>query len=174
MQHFCLLLQGSQVAGARHVHAGGAAPIVDIQGGGVIGHAGAQNRDVARGSHGGLESGRGVGHDQVHAAGDKVVYDGGAGVGVAGGVLHVKGYFVAQFFLQRVLEALGGGVQRHVLHQLTDADAVGVFRQSGCAHTERQNEDKDHSGCFFHKWFPPVVFFFYQKDGPSHPEEPSQ
>jgi hypothetical protein len=45
-----------------------------------------------------------------------------------------------------------------VLHQLANADAVGVFRHSGCAQAKRQNEGKDHSGCFFHKWF--LLSFF--------------
>ena len=74
---------------------------------------------------------------------------------------------VAESFGQRILEALRGGVERDVLHELADADGInfafrrggrgsGLFggRSSRCAsaggegeyHRQRKKKDK----CFFH------------------------
>ena len=107
-------------------------PVVDLQGGGVVGDGGAQDGDVRRGGVGRLKGSGGVGQDQIHVLRQKAVNDGGAVGGVAGGValgeFHIG---LAQFFHQRVLKALGGGVQRGMLILLTDADEIGLAIAGG-------------------------------------------
>ena len=85
----------------------------------------------AGGGLGCLQGGGAVGHDQVYAGRDEAVADGGAGRGIVLGVLQVKSDGVAQLLGQRILEALGGGVQRLVLHQLADADGIALGRGGG-------------------------------------------
>ena len=87
VQHLGLILQRCQVGGAGNVAAGGAVEVLDAQRHAVLGDGGAQNGNVGGGSHGSLEGGGGVGHNQVNALGDKAVGNGGAGVGIAGSVL---------------------------------------------------------------------------------------
>ena len=148
LDHGRLLIQRRQVGGAGDIEARRPTPAVDVQRGGVVGHGRAQNRDVAGGRHGGLQRGRGVGHDQVHAVGHEGVDDGRTGVGIAGGVLHVKADGVAQLLGQRVLEALGGGVQRLVLHQLADAHGVGLLGNGG--HAQAQHGGDHYGKQFLH------------------------
>ena len=77
-----------------------------------------------------LQSGGGVGHDQVHAGGNEAVGDGGAGSGVALCVLEVELHVVAELCGQSVLKALRCSVQSGVLHQLADADGVACRREA--------------------------------------------
>ena len=74
---------------------------------------------------GGGQGGGGVGHDQVHALGNKAVDDRAAVVGLAGGVLVFKLHLAGEGFIQSVDKTLGCSVQRGVLHQLADADLIG-------------------------------------------------
>ena len=119
--------------GAGDIAAHSARPVLDGEGGGVVGDRSAQNGDITGGRRGGLEGIGGVGQDQVHIFGDEAVHD-GAAVGVlAAGVLLLEGDRVAQRLGDRVLEALGGGVQRVVGHLLADADHIGLFTAGAVA-----------------------------------------
>src|SRR5699024_10965254 len=63
------------------------------------------------------------------AAGNKAVDDGGAGVGIALGVLFVESdAILTEGLHQSILEALGGGVQRLVGLLLTDTDGISTGR----------------------------------------------
>ncbi len=66
------------------------------------------------------------GHDEVHALGDEPVDDGRAVGLFAAGVALLVGHGVAKYLGQRVLEALGRGVERDVGHLLADADNIGL------------------------------------------------
>ena len=131
VQHLSLLVQGRQIGGAGDVVASGAGKAVNAQSHAVLGDGGAQNGNGAGAGGSGLESGGAVGHDQVHALGDKVVGNGGAVGGIAGGVLGVDGDTVAQQFRQGVLKALGGGVQGLVLDLLDNTHGVGLAAGGG-------------------------------------------
>jgi len=123
--HIGLLAQVSQIGGAGDVAAYGAVEIVKIQGHAVSGDGGAQNGNVGSRGSGGGRGGGGVGHDQVHALGNKAVDDRAAVVGLAGGVLVFKLHLAGEGFIQSVNKTLGCSVQRGVLHQLADADLIG-------------------------------------------------
>ena len=119
------LLRSARSDGAGDVAAYGAGEIVNIQRHAVSGDGGAENGDVGSRGGRGLQRGGGVRHDEVHALGDKAVDDGGAVVGIAGGVLLSNSTWPGERLVQRVNKALRRGVQRGVLHELADADGVG-------------------------------------------------
>ena len=109
------------------LRAGGAGPVVDVQGGAVVGDGGAQNGNVGGGGGGSLQRGGGVGQDQIHIVGHEAVDDGGAVGGIAGGVLLIKGHLRRPAVSVRAsLKPWVAGVQSVVLHQLADADGVGL------------------------------------------------
>ena len=164
VEHLGLLVQGGQVGGAGDVAPHGAAPVLQLQGGGVVGDGGAQNGDVRGGGVGGLEGSGGVGQDQIHVLRQEAVDDGGAVGGVAGGVALLEGHAVlAQLLHQGVLEALGGGVQGGVLVLLADAHGVlapgglalgafglgglGIFRAGAGAGRQGQCHDRRQQQC---------------------------
>ena len=94
------------------------------QGHAVLGDGGAQHGDGVGGGGGGLEGRGGVGHNQVHAVGHKAVDDGGAGGGIAGGVLILNVHLTGKLLVEGVDEALGGVVQGGVGGQLANAHHV--------------------------------------------------
>ena len=78
-----------------------------------------------------LQSRGSVRHDEIHAAGNKTVYDGGAVCRLAGGVLRVKVDLAAvclNQLLQLILKALRSRIQCLVLNQLNDAYLVAASR----------------------------------------------
>ena len=127
LDHGRLLVQGGQVGGAGDIAPHGARPVIQLQGGGVVGDRGAQDGDLPGGRGGRLEGIGGVGQDQVHPLGQKAVDD-GAAVGVlAGGVLLPEAHSpLAQDVVERVLEALGGLDQRVVGRLLADAHHIAL------------------------------------------------
>lgn len=68
---------------------------------------------------------------QVNIIRNKAIDDGAAGVGIALGVLFLKGDGIAELLGQGILKPLGCSVQSNVLHQLADADLVGLAVSSG-------------------------------------------
>ena len=122
--HGSLLFQIGQVGGAGDVAAHSAGEVIHVQRHAVSGDGGAQNGDIAGGGGRGGQRGSGVGHDQIHAVRHEAVDDGGAVDGIAGGVLFHDLHLTGQRLVQRVDKALGGGIQRIVLHQLADADGI--------------------------------------------------
>ena len=132
LDHGCLLVQRCQIGRAGDVVAHGTRPVGDVQRGGVVGDRGTQHGDGGGSLCGSLQGRGGVCQNQVNVVGNKAVYDGGAVGGIARGVLLVKLDGVAQLGGQGVLEALRGGVQCHVLHQLADADGVGLGSSAVC------------------------------------------
>ena len=88
-------------------------------------------------------------HDEVNAGGNEAVGDGGAGSGVTLCVLEVELHVVAELCGQSVLKALCCSVQSGVLHQLADADGVGVAGSgsgAGCGrrcHRRSSREDAE-------------------------------
>ena len=128
-EHLGLVFQGGQVGGAGDVGAGGAGPVLHLQGGGIVGDGGAQDGDVRGAGLGGLEGGGAVGHDQVHPGGDEPVDDGSGVGGLAGGVVQLKLHAAAgggDQLGELVLEPLGGLVQGGVLHLLADAHGIAA------------------------------------------------
>ena len=121
-----LIVQRSEVGRSGDVRSGHAGPVVDIQGGAVVGDGGAQNGNGVGGRGGGLQGRSSVGHDQIHLLGDKLIADGAAVGAVAGGVLLDEGDLVAELFGDGVTEALGGGVKCHMLDKLADTDDIGA------------------------------------------------
>ena len=94
-------------------------------GGHIVGDRGAHHRDLGGGLFGTLNSGGGVGHNQIHIIRNEFGHDGGTVGLLASRILIVKLYiFLPQQFGEGVLKALGGLVQRDVLHLLADTDVV--------------------------------------------------
>ena len=73
LDHSGLLVQGSQVAGAGDVPARAARPLVDVQGGGIVGDGGANNGNRVRSGGCSLQGCGGICQDQIHIAGHKAV-----------------------------------------------------------------------------------------------------
>ena len=179
-----MLVQRSQVGGAGDVAAHSAGPIGDLQSGGVVGNGGAQDGNGAGGGGGSLEGRRSVGHDQVNLVGNESVNDGGAVVRIAGGILFNYLHLVAQGFLQGIGEALGGGVQSLVLHQLHHAYLIGlvagvfVFVAGAAGHQGKGHyRGKDERDKLFHDFSPLRLILygcvFYKKEAAlSEPERP--
>lgn len=97
----------------------------------VLGNRGAQNRDGVGAGLCSLQGGGCVGQDQVNIIRNKAIDDGAAGVGITLGVLFLKGNGIAELLGQGILKPLGCSVQSNVLHQLADADLVGLAVSSG-------------------------------------------
>ena len=76
----------------------------------------------------------------------------------------LKGHLVAQLGLQGVLEALGGGVQRHVLHQLADADGVAFSHRAGA---QAENGYEQNGKQLLHGDFLLIMIFIKKASLPS-------
>lgn len=154
--HGRLLIERREVGRAGDVAADRAAEVVDIKGNTVGSDGGAEDGNIARGGSGGGQRAGGVRHDEIHAVGNEAVDDGGAVGAVAGGVLVLEFDLAGQRLIQRVDEALRGGVERLVLHELADADDVlgaavravlrvvlrGLIAAAAQPQTQTENEGK--------------------------------
>ena len=104
-------------------------------GGHIVGDRGAHHRDLGGGLFGTLNSGGGVGHNQIHIIRNEFGHDGGTVGLLTSRILIVKLHiFFSQQLSKGVLKALGGLVQRDMLHLLADADvvhSVGAGRGGG-------------------------------------------
>lgn len=125
-------MQVGQIGRAGDVAADRAAKIVDVERNAVGRDGRAEDGNISRGGDGSGQGRSGVRHDEVDALGDKAVDDSAAVDGIAGGILHVDGHGVAERFFQCVNEALRCGIERLMLHELADADGVGLSALGGC------------------------------------------
>ena len=144
--HGRLLIERGQIGRAGDVAADRAGEVVDAERNAVLRDGRAEDRDVLRGGGRSLQRAGRVGKDQIHAAGHEAVADGGAGGRVAGGVLLVEGDVLgAERVGDRVAEALGGRIERVVLHELADADGVVlILGLVAVAAAGSQGQDHDH------------------------------
>ncbi len=127
LDHGCLTIQGSQVAGAGNIQLSVALPIADIKRSAVVGNGSAENRDISSSADRRLQGRRSIGHNQVNTGRNEAVRNGSTGSRIAGGILLIKNNPIAQLFGQRIPEALGGGIQCGVLYQLNNAYRVGLL-----------------------------------------------
>ena len=93
----------------------------------IIGHAGADDRDIGGGLTGGLYGIGGIGHDEIDLGGNELVDNGGAVGLLALGVLDIELNLIAQLFGEELLEAAGGFIQGGVFGQLDNADLEHLF-----------------------------------------------
>ena len=173
--HLGLFLQVGQIGRAGDVAADRAAKIVDVERNAVGRDGRAEDGNISRGGDGSGQGRSGVRHDEVDALGDKAVDDGGAAVGIAGGVLLLNLDLTGQRLVQRVNKALRRGVKRLVLHELADADGVlrafavgaalivvlcGLIAAAGQTHAQAENEgkrgNKRNDAFGVHAFFPPI------------------
>ena len=143
--HFCLLVQRSQVGGTGNVGANQTVEAVDAQRHAVFGNGGAQNGDGAGCYGSSLQRGSCVCHNQINVCGNEAVNDGVAGVGIACCVLDIPvDVFFAQFSVQCIHKALGCCVQRNVLNQLAYANVISRTGIGAAAVSAAASDQTDH------------------------------
>ena len=123
--HRSLCVQRCQVGGAGDVAANRTVKVTQIQCNTVLGNGSAQNGNVTGSGGSSLQCGGGVGHNQIHVVGDKLIDDGRTGVGIVLRILIVEFYHIrTQFVNNCLLKTCCCGIQCRVLYDLHNADFV--------------------------------------------------
>ena len=127
MKHGCLLVQRSQIGSSGNVASHSTSKTINTKSHSILSNWSSKNRNLIGTCLRCLQSRRCVGKNQIHIRRDKAVNNGRTGVRIPLCVLLVKLYLIPQSFGQRIFKSQSSGIQRVMLHQLTDSHSVGFF-----------------------------------------------